>query len=156
MAFTGSEIFIPFNFEVRFEEVWLTGQIGEAIELCRGEFSEVSGLEATLEPKVIKEGGWNYGAHQRVGPVTFGTVVLKRGITRGAHLWRWFEFVSRGAYSQRMHVTITLWNHFQEPVGGWKLLNALPVKFKTADLNARGNEVGIEELHLAHEGILRV
>jgi hypothetical protein len=27
------------------------------------------------------------------------------------------------------------------------------VKFKAADLNARGTEVGIEELHLAHEGL---
>ena len=35
----------------------------------------------------------------------------------------------------------------------WGLARALPVKFKAADLNARGSEVGIEELHLAHEGL---
>jgi hypothetical protein len=29
----------------------------------------------------------------------------------------------------------------------------LPVKFKAADFNAKGAEVGIEELHLAHEGL---
>jgi hypothetical protein len=29
----------------------------------------------------------------------------------------------------------------------------MPVKFKAADLNARGSEVGVEELHLAHEGL---
>src|SRR5262245_38921122 len=54
--------------------------VGGSREICRGAFSEVSGLEATMEPKAIKEGGRNYGVNQRAGPVTFATVVLKRGI----------------------------------------------------------------------------
>jgi hypothetical protein len=29
----------------------------------------------------------------------------------------------------------------------------MPVKFKAADLNAKGTDIGIEELHLAHEGL---
>ena len=32
----------------------------------------------------------------------------------------------------------------------------MPVKFKAADLNAKGSEIGIEELHLAHEGLVLV
>jgi hypothetical protein len=32
----------------------------------------------------------------------------------------------------------------------------MPIKFKTADLNAKGTEVGIEELHIAHEGLTLV
>jgi phage tail-like protein len=35
----------------------------------------------------------------------------------------------------------------------WRLDNALPIKFKAADLNARSAEVGIEELQIAHEGL---
>ena len=35
----------------------------------------------------------------------------------------------------------------------WVLDRALPVKFKAAEFNAKGSEVGIEELHLAHEGL---
>ena len=38
--------------------------------LCQGAFAEVSGLEAAMEPKTIKEGGANYGAHQRAGQRT--------------------------------------------------------------------------------------
>jgi phage tail-like protein len=40
-----------------------------------------------------------------------------------------------------------------DPVVTWGLERAMPVKFKAADLNARGTEIGIEELHLAHEGL---
>ena len=35
----------------------------------------------------------------------------------------------------------------------WALRRAMPVKFKAAEFNAKGSEVGIEELHLAHEGL---
>ena len=54
-----------------------TGASGDEA-LCEGAFSEVSGLEAAMETKTIKEGGANYGAHQRAGQVSFATVVLKR------------------------------------------------------------------------------
>jgi hypothetical protein len=29
----------------------------------------------------------------------------------------------------------------------------MPVKFKTADFNARGADIGVEELHIVHEGL---
>ncbi len=44
-------------------------------------FAEVTGLEATMEPRAIREGGRNWGQHQRAGQVSFATVVFKRGIT---------------------------------------------------------------------------
>src|SRR5262245_13489097 len=47
-----------------------------------GAFSDISGLEAMMEHKVIKAGGRNYGAFLRTGPVSFGTVVLKRGVVK--------------------------------------------------------------------------
>ncbi|MDB6151401.1 MAG: phage tail protein, partial [Chthoniobacter sp.] len=34
-----------------------------------------------------------------------------------------------------------------------RLFRALPLKFKCGDLSARATDVGIEELHLAHEGL---
>jgi phage tail-like protein len=44
-------------------------------------------------------------------------------------------------------------NSANEPMVRWRLARAMPIKFKAAELNARGTEVGIEELHLAHEGL---
>ena len=29
----------------------------------------------------------------------------------------------------------------------------MPVKFRAGDLNAKGNDIAIEELHLVHEGL---
>ncbi len=140
-----------FRFHVDFQE-----EAGTDVSICSGAFSECTGLEATMEAKVIKEGGRNYGAVQRVGPVTFATVVLKRGITETRHLWTWFEFVTGGNYAYRLSAIITMFDISGKAVLAWKLEDAMPVKFKTADLNARATEVGVEELHIVHEGLLKV
>ena len=144
-----------FRFHVDFEVDPLSNTGGgRPVKICSGAFSECTGLEATMEPKVIKEGGRNYGPVQRAGPVTFATVILKRGMTTTRHLWRWFEMVNRsGAYAHRLAVKVTMMNNAGEAVLTWKLAKAMPTKFKAADLNAKGTEVGIEELHLVHEGL---
>lgn len=147
-----------FRFHVHFTEHPLTGgDGGTARPICEGAFAECTGLEATMEPKVIKEGGRNFGAVQRAGPVTFATVVLKRGITATRDLWVWFDLVSnQHAMAYRLAATINVYDHSGSAVLAWKLAHAIPVKFKGADLNARGTEVGVEELHLAHEGLTLV
>ncbi|HEY6389723.1 MAG TPA: phage tail protein, partial [Bryobacteraceae bacterium] len=71
-----------FRFHVEFRSDSLkTGDANELFDVCSGAFSDCTGLEATMEPKKIKEGGRNYGEAQRAGGVTFATVVLKRGIS---------------------------------------------------------------------------
>lgn len=144
-----------FNFQVDFYEDSLGTATNSTsdLHLCGGAFSECTGLEATMEPKVIKEGGRNYGAAQRAGSVTFATVILKRGMTKDRGLWRLFKDFSDGMYAPRVAVYITLNDGQQRIVMIWKLINAMPVKIKIPDLNAKGSEVGIEELHLVHEGI---
>ena len=145
-----------FRFHVSFARAVLRGAggtAGGAVNICSGAFSECTGLEATMEPKVIKEGGANYGAAQRVGPVTFATVVLKRGMTSTRHLWEWFALVAGGASPYRLDARVEMRNVAGTPVLTWQLERALPVKFKAADLNAKGSDIGVEELHLAHEGL---
>lgn len=143
-----------FRFHVDFQTDPLMTGGGDPMPLCSGAFSECSGLEANMEPKVIKEGGRNYGDAQRAGAVTFSTVILKRGMTTTRDLWKWFELVTKdGGYSYRLAAIIRMYNHRGEERLAWKLDKAMPTKFKAADLNARGSEVGVEELHLVHEGL---
>jgi phage tail-like protein len=143
-----------FRFKVEFWELMLSGDpAGSHIPLCSGAFSECSGLEATMEPKVIKEGGRNWGANQRAGQVTFSTIILKRGMTYTRDLWLWFDLVGRGAYAHRLNASIKMYDTSGNGVLSWELKHAMPIKFKAADLNAKGtSDVAIEELHLAHEG----
>lgn len=154
-----SALFNVFRFRVDFFDTTVdSDESGTKQRLCGGAFSECSGLEATMEPKVIPEGGRNFGEHQRAGRTTFSTLVLKRGMTENRDLWIWFDAVANGAYAYRLNAVVTMLDPGQEVdhrdgVLQWEVANALPTKFKAADLSASSNEIGVEELHLAHEGL---
>jgi len=137
----------------RFQLSFTSRDSGDTVDVCSGAFAECTGLEATMEPKVIKAGGANYGAVQRPGPVSFATVVLKRGMTSTRDAFKWFQLVAGGAYAYRLSAEIEMQDAAGDTVLTWHLDNCLPVKFKAADLNARSTDIGIEELHLAHEGL---
>ena len=64
--------------------------------------------------------------------------------------------VSGGACSHRLSAAVKVSDNAGRRVFAWKLRRALPIKFKAADLNTRGTDVGVEELHLAHEGLSQV
>ena len=131
--------------------------LGSSKPICSGAFAECSGLEASMETRAIRVGGNNFGEIQRAGRVSFGTVILKRGVSTTRDLWKWFELVGTGAYAYRLDAMISLLD-FGDSEGwstnhSWYMLNALPNKFKAADFVATSNEVGVEELHFVHEGM---
>ena len=145
-----STVFIPFRFRVSL--------IKGGTTLCGGAFSEVTGLEATMTPKKIAEGGRAWGEVMRAGPVSFATVVLKRGMTELGDAWTWFDTIARLAnFGSRLDGRIEVMDALTAPEAQvlltWNLTRCLPVKFKGADLNATGTQVAVEELHLAHEGL---
>ena len=142
--------FIPFRFRVALYD----GEGGRL--LCRGAFSEVSGLEATMAPKTLREGGRNWGEVQLAGPTSFAPVILKRGITEVADLWNWFDVSTRQSnHALRLSGTIDVY-HPQDPdkqLLRWRITNALPTRFKGPDLSSTASQVAIEELQLVHEGL---
>ncbi len=155
-----------FRFHLEFMRVAVAGGSSESSQggtasasplVCQGAFSEVSGLEATHEPKLIREGGLIYGGHQRPGNVSFATVVLKRGMTSSRDMWTWFFNTVQGsngpAWGERLTVLIKVQGTDGRTRLCWKLDRALPVKFRASDLHGAGTELAIEELHLAHEGL---
>lgn len=158
-----------FRFHLEFVRVSLTGAANQSQQggsgaatplLCQGAFSEVSGLEATHEPRLIREGGLIYGGHQRPGNVSFATVILKRGMTSSRDLWTWFFNTVQGsgqasgpAWGERLTVYINVQGADGRTRLRWKLARALPVKFHASDLHGAGTDLAIEELHLAHEGL---
>ncbi len=143
-----------FRFELAFHENALKPAGTAERTLAGGAFAECTGLEATMEPRVIREGGFNYGTHQRAGAVSFATVILRRGTTENRDLWKWFALTTqRGGYAYRLDVEIRHLDLEGKVIRSWQLHQALPVKLKSSDLNSRGGEVAIEELHLVHEGL---
>jgi len=142
--------FVPFQFQVSLTGSNLPSGLGPG-PLCGGSFSEALGLEATMSPRAIREGGRNFGQVQRPGPTAFGSLTLKRGITSQADLWTWFDLVAnRERFGRLLNAAIDIYSG-TDVAFTWKLVNVLPVKFKAPDLNATATQVAIEELQLAFE-----
>ena len=54
---------------------------------------------------------------------------------------------------ERRDIIISLLNETHAPVMTWKAKNAFAIKVQASDLKSDGNEVAIETLELAHEGL---
>jgi phage tail-like protein len=116
-------------------------------------FKSVSGLAAEAEVIEYREGSDVLSSSRKLpGRVRYPNVTLKRGITTSHDLWDWWQTVVDGPV-QRRNVAITLLDDSRTPVLRWLLRNAWIAKIEGPNLEAGGNEVAIESIELAHEGL---
>ena len=117
-------------------------------------FSEVSGLTLESEP-IEYRGGEDVSLTVRKIPglKKYGNVTLKRGMVPAENgLWEWWNTIQSGTVERRT-VTVSLLNEEHKPVVSWEIQDAWPVKVEGPGLNATGNEIAIETLEFAHEGM---
>lgn len=118
-------------------------------------FSEVSGLTQEIQALEYRDGlmTGNTASLRRPGLRKVNNINLKRGIIeKNNDLFLWFNN-GGGPNVERRDVTITLLNDEGEPVMIWNVLQAFPVKCEGPSLKANGNDIAIETIELAHEGI---
>jgi len=128
----------------------------ETTPLCNGEFSECDGLEMTVEPKTVREGGNNTKQIHLVGPVSYGNLTLKRGMTRNQDLWKWFSAAvgSPAAKSKQRGLLagaeIVMADASGQGSVRYRLFDCLPIKLKASPLNAKDGVVAVEEMQIAY------
>jgi phage tail-like protein len=117
-------------------------------------FTEVSGLDVETEVIEYREGAnREYSKLKMPGLRKFGNVTMKRGVFASDNdYYAWFNTVSLNKIERR-DVTVSLLNEQHEPVMVWKIKNAWPAKIASTDLKADGNEIAIESIELAHDGL---
>lgn len=117
-------------------------------------FTEVTGLDISNDVIEYRDGATpEYSKIKMPGLRKFSNITLKRGTFKGDNdFYAWFNTIQLNTVERR-DITISLLNENHEPVVVWKVKNAFPVKVTSTDLKADGNEVAIESLELAHEGL---
>jgi phage tail-like protein len=124
---------------------------GVSQRVCDAAFSECDGLEMTLEVKTLREGGNNARQHRLTGPVAYGQLTLKRGVTGNFDLWDWFKQVTVNPRLRAdANVVVLAANGVTEQMR-FLLTRCVPVKLKAPSLSAASGNVAIEELQLAYE-----
>lgn len=117
-------------------------------------FQEVSGLDT--EAQIIE---YRHGDNPVFSPIKMpgikktGNVTMKKGVFKNDNkFWEWFEKIKMNTI-QRIPVTISLLDQEGEATMVWKLQNAWPTKITGTDLKSDSNEVAVESIEIAHEGL---
>jgi phage tail-like protein len=118
-------------------------------------FMEVSGLSIELDVVSYREGSSPENSERLMpGLKKYSPIILKRGIVKSDDdFYKWINTAQFNTIERR-DITISLLNESHEPAVVWKVKNAFPFKLEYSPLNARGSEVVIESLTLAHEGLV--
>ncbi|GHE63670.1 MULTISPECIES: phage tail protein [Roseivirga] len=117
-------------------------------------FQEVSGLEA--ETQIIEYRASNSAQFSTIkmpGIAKYGNVTMKRGIfVKDNSFWNWYNQIKMNTI-KRQTVTIKLLDESGKPTMVWTLTNAWPTKITGTDLKSDGNEVAVDTIEIAHEGL---
>lgn len=145
-----SRPFTAFNFKVHLELPERPGSEKKGT-VCNAAFSHCDGLEMTLEPTTIREGGNNRRQIHLAGPVSYGQLTLKRGMTPDFGLWQWFEGVQGDRALRASGEVLVLSADRTRTDARFVLTGCLPIKVKAPTLAAQDGAVAIEEMQIAYE-----
>lgn len=132
----------------------------EIDNITQAGFSDVAIAETAIDAVDYREGTDPPHVRKLSGLTKYGNITLKWGLTVGGaalDLFKWHADISAGLLKERRKtVAIVVQDEAGVDAARFVISEAWPVKYDPSDLNAKGNEVIIELLELANEGIERV
>lgn len=144
-----AEIFTAFRFELKA----LTKDGDEFL----GGFSNISGLDVTIEVEKYQEGGSNEVYSFPKG-VSYSNLVLKKGLA-DEKLWNWYKKTLDAVIFRKpipfRDLVLTVYTVDFSEKKEFVFTRAFPVKWSGSELNATGNSIFVETLEIAHRGISR-
>ncbi len=120
-----------------------------------GYFTKISELEMFIETIDYREGGAGPAVRKLTGRVSYSNVELKWGLTESTEMWDWLMCAVKGEVTRKNISIILRDNDGKREVTRWNLDNAWPCSWRGARLDALSNEVAIETICIAHEGLTR-
>jgi phage tail-like protein len=117
-------------------------------------FRECDGLDSKQAATEYREGTDPLTKRKLPGLISYSQITLKRGITDNQELWAWRESVMKGNVVRR-NISIVLMNDAGAEKLRWNLTNCWPSSWSGPHFNATSDDVAIEQLELAHEGVAR-
>jgi phage tail-like protein len=131
-----------FGFKITSGELALDYKDGTAF------FKSVSGLKVQQDIQDYNEGGVSTFTRKVQGVFKWPNLVLSQGFTGDLRLWNY------KLKPTRVNGIIVQLGHKLQPLCKWEFHNAYPVKWTGPDFDTGKNELSIEILELAHEGLV--
>ncbi len=135
-----------YNFEI------LINGISDDGTAVKGSFAEASGLEVDIQPIEYRNGSEDITVRKVPGLKKYPNIVLKRGVIGDPGLWNWIQQTMDGKV-QRTEGSVVLLDENKQEVMRWNFKRGWPCKWTGPGLNAKNNEIAMETLEIAHEGL---
>jgi phage tail-like protein len=112
----------------------------------------IEGLQESGATEVIFPEARMAAGPQRSGRVRYGTLILRRGVTRSQEWYEWWNHARTAKTLRTRTVAVVLIDERGADVQQWTFHNTRPYGYLLSNLNALGNEPLIETLELAIGG----
>lgn len=121
-------------------------------------FSSCSIPENSTEPVEYRDGNDPPTVRKLWSLNSYGNLTLEKGTTEDSiELFEWRKSVEQGSVdSARRDIAVVLLDEEGETGPRWEFKAAWPINYDAPDLDSTGNEVAIESIEIAHEGMERV
>ena len=140
-ALSSNDLLASYNFRVELDGITRAG------------FKECSGLDSTVNAGTYREGtDPTLALRQIPGLQSFSHIVLKRGLSQDNALWEWHKLALEGRVKRRT-ISIILRDDQGKDKIWWNIKECWPTKWSGPAMDAAGDNIAIETLELAHEGI---
>ena len=124
--------------------------------IVRAAFHEVSGLDSSVDVIEHREGN-DLTMRKYPGQVKYSNITLKWGLADDTDLYQWhLQWVTGDPAATRRTGSVVLYDRQgKTELARWNFVNAWPARYTAASLNAEANDIAIEVLEFAHEGVQR-
>jgi len=118
-------------------------------------FTEVTGLVMEREKIEYRHSdSKDFNKIAMPGLVKNNNITMKRGKFEGDFDYNtWLEDVANERVEGRRDVIVRLLNEKHVPVAAWSAVRCFPVKITAPDLKSDANEIAVESIEVAHEGL---
>jgi phage tail-like protein len=123
--------------------------------IIEGFFRECSGLESTIQ--VIDDPQIGRGLSAKLpGRIQFANIVLRFGLTKSMTLYEWHLQALQGNVRRVNGAILQVAPDGRAQLARWNFMNGWPTKYTGPSYNSAGNELSVETIEIAHEGLERV
>jgi phage tail-like protein len=134
--------FLGFNFRLELDGV------------TKAAFREISGLDAATDVTEYREGPDKGNTPRKLpGLNKYVNIVMKRGMTDDHTLWDWKKQTIDGKTNRQNGSIVLVDSTGDGEAIRWNFINGWPIKWTGPTFNATSNDVAIETLEIAHEGL---
>jgi phage tail-like protein len=115
-------------------------------------FKSVSGLKIETEVVDYQEGGIGGVIRKLPGATKYSNIRLTRAFTGDRLLYDWYASIQK-PNPTKVNGRITMFDRQGTRVAAWTFTNGFPSKWEGPEFDATKNELAIETIEIAHEGL---